>query len=68
VRFHIVYNIQEMSAILGASAKTIRKYCVAQIIKAKKIGRKWHATSKALKEFVGPETEDRQADRQKTTG
>ena len=54
----VAYNAKEAGDKLGMSAYTIRKYIRNGLIKAKKIGRAYYITDKALEEYISADTKD----------
>lgn len=48
-----ILNIEEAAALLGVSAKTFNKVLHSEDIPARKIGREWKFSRRALVEWVG---------------
>lgn len=47
-----IYNVEELSEVLGVSTRTLYRYIKDDKIKASKIGAKWTVTHKDLKSFI----------------
>ena len=47
-----LYDLLEISGILGVHFKTAQKYLRTGKIKGQKIGRKWYASDETLKDFL----------------
>lgn len=46
------YNVEEVSQILNISTQTVRRHLRTQMIRGKKIGRRWHIQGKEIKKFI----------------
>lgn len=46
------YNVMEVSHLLSVSEQTVRKHLRDQLLKGKKIGRRWHIRGKDIKNFI----------------
>ena len=47
------YTVKEVAEILHKTPTTVRGYIKSGELKAKKVGRPWYVTEKALEEFIG---------------
>ena len=50
-----LYNLADVSEIMGLTHRTIWNYVKAGKLKARKIGREWKVTERELREFIGGE-------------
>ena len=53
------YTVQEVAEILHKTPTTVREYIKRGDLKAKRVGRPWYITEKALEEFISPETTEK---------
>jgi len=46
-----LYDVQELSSLLGVQAKTIRRYLKDGRLQGRKLARKWYVTADSLKAY-----------------
>ena len=51
------YDVSDLAKMLGLTDVTIRRHFKSGKIKGKKIGKEWHASESAVKEFIGDDDE-----------
>ena len=53
-----LYNVEELSELLGVQERTIRAYLRDGKLKGRKMARKWYVTEEALREYFEEGQED----------
>ena len=51
-----IYDLDELSEILGLSKVSLRTYLRENRIKGKKLGTRWYVTEESLKEYFNTDT------------
>ena len=49
-----LYNLKELSEMLGVTTVTLRSYLKDKEIIGRKIGTQWYVTEEAIKDFLNP--------------